>query len=994
LQAAVMNDEFDIVELLLDKGADVNAQGGLYGNALQAAAMDGNFEIVILLLDKGAEVNAQGGLYGNALQAAAGRGHTATEKLLLDHGAVRPSSSNLRLMYEKLGANITGEFYSQREAAYLCSRKGLYKEAIIKLQKALELAKTERFDPNTTSYLHCLETAQVLNSLASLHQVLGLFEEASSYYKTACKINPDDHNLSLLSSFVTNDVQLPELLEALAGSIPLLFYGIVSTNSSSSSHTPNFIQFPWSLPSLFVDCEAEVASISNLIALTELVLPNGEGPQIRADTIREFLAEIWPITGPVLVDSLKSIIRDLRGGSRISSQYVYWKAQTGELDREELSVRSDPTVPIILIATYERLIVMDRSDRPFWTEICACISWIISVTLPPPRQGYQKVSFEIDHSEYGLVWDVAAPCSHVHKRAPTTTVPSNTVEDRRHLLFCSSISSIRTDFSELVGIGCVSIPSVITRSKYISPEPEMIRDDSLYSGCWMQLFRRATVAVLRNPLPEHGGKGLRLSFETMAALAGTREIVSRNGGIVLTGFATVLIPKHFVDKNARSVQWHLEVNNDNRQFFQPMQYHEDFETLIAGDRLLTESPDELAGTAYLGWADAIEMILGTGKNMVEPKVSGLLEAGVKYLRGNQAISFNAQIAPPPFVIGATCVQTFDRIGPEVPYTQSADSNLSQNWLFKCSVIIYDQQSKRAWMSPMVNVIACMVRLYLSTNGYVGAQFSIPEYSATASDRRKALPYLTRTWEDKIQQSRPLTYGQLITHLCTRYHEAYNKLDDRLNSLSNELVGFELRDFVSPSSIVPKKLQVNSAIKKWRRLVDRTTRIMFCTNLGAVAEQMSDTPNRCPSFGPPLGLDVLVCPGYLLKEKFETVGCTCSRDPVQHRTSELAAYEWRFRGAPFQCGHGQPCDGLSCWTERLQTVEDISRISIKEDAPRHMVDKIALDFFRFVVGTNREYNSHPWNFEGGICFGIFESKDRRRNGGIRQKIYDSNKQWLL
>ncbi|KAI6787797.1 hypothetical protein KC320_g9202, partial [Hortaea werneckii] len=53
----------------VNKGAEVNAQGGEYGNALQAALEWGFRETVQLLLDKGAEVNAEGGWYGNALQA-------------------------------------------------------------------------------------------------------------------------------------------------------------------------------------------------------------------------------------------------------------------------------------------------------------------------------------------------------------------------------------------------------------------------------------------------------------------------------------------------------------------------------------------------------------------------------------------------------------------------------------------------------------------------------------------------------------------------------------------------------------------------------------------------------------------------------------------------------------------------------------------------------------------------------------------------------------
>jgi hypothetical protein len=40
----------------------VNAQGGLFGNALQVASSGGYEAVVKMLLDKGAEVNAQGRL--------------------------------------------------------------------------------------------------------------------------------------------------------------------------------------------------------------------------------------------------------------------------------------------------------------------------------------------------------------------------------------------------------------------------------------------------------------------------------------------------------------------------------------------------------------------------------------------------------------------------------------------------------------------------------------------------------------------------------------------------------------------------------------------------------------------------------------------------------------------------------------------------------------------------------------------------------------------
>ncbi|KAF8344777.1 ankyrin repeat-containing domain protein [Amanita rubescens] len=87
LYAATQGGYNEIVKLLLDRGADVNAQGGIYGNALQAASERGRDEIAKLLLDKGAYVNAEGGHYKHALQAASQGGHNEIVKLLLNRGA-------------------------------------------------------------------------------------------------------------------------------------------------------------------------------------------------------------------------------------------------------------------------------------------------------------------------------------------------------------------------------------------------------------------------------------------------------------------------------------------------------------------------------------------------------------------------------------------------------------------------------------------------------------------------------------------------------------------------------------------------------------------------------------------------------------------------------------------------------------------------------------------------------------------------------------------
>ncbi|KAF8483149.1 hypothetical protein JB92DRAFT_2676131, partial [Gautieria morchelliformis] len=87
LQWAAHNGCDITVQLLTEKGAEVNAQGGEHGSALLEAALAGHYSTVQLLLEKGANVNAQGRHYGNALQVAAFRGRDMIVQLLLEKGA-------------------------------------------------------------------------------------------------------------------------------------------------------------------------------------------------------------------------------------------------------------------------------------------------------------------------------------------------------------------------------------------------------------------------------------------------------------------------------------------------------------------------------------------------------------------------------------------------------------------------------------------------------------------------------------------------------------------------------------------------------------------------------------------------------------------------------------------------------------------------------------------------------------------------------------------
>jgi ankyrin repeat protein len=87
LMLAAETGRTDFAKLLIEKGADVNAENDEGHIALGCASYYGHIEIAESLIEAGAEVNAQN-IYGvTALMAASFAGYTDIAKLLIDKGA-------------------------------------------------------------------------------------------------------------------------------------------------------------------------------------------------------------------------------------------------------------------------------------------------------------------------------------------------------------------------------------------------------------------------------------------------------------------------------------------------------------------------------------------------------------------------------------------------------------------------------------------------------------------------------------------------------------------------------------------------------------------------------------------------------------------------------------------------------------------------------------------------------------------------------------------
>ena len=122
LRIAVKDRHYDLVQLLLDAGADMNdcGEGHIGGSALKAAAANGDMRMVHLLLDRGADPHDPGAFQ----EAFLGNGDMEMIHLLLDRGAGPHDSGAFQEAFLK-NRELFGLLIDRHKARYPMGRKGL-----------------------------------------------------------------------------------------------------------------------------------------------------------------------------------------------------------------------------------------------------------------------------------------------------------------------------------------------------------------------------------------------------------------------------------------------------------------------------------------------------------------------------------------------------------------------------------------------------------------------------------------------------------------------------------------------------------------------------------------------------------------------------------------------------------------------------------------------------------------------------------------------------
>ncbi|CZT13512.1 hypothetical protein WAI453_012463 [Rhynchosporium graminicola] len=127
--------------------------------------------------------------------------------------------------------------------------------------------------------------------------------------------------------------------------------------------------------------------------------------------------------------------------------------------------------------------------------------------------------------------------------------------------------------------------------------------------CWYPLFPHTVVAKGFPVRARVAGKGLDISFGNMAMMGQSLNLVEHDGGFILEGLRTFLIPTALLFDG--SVQWHLEPKRSGhsrkaRKLFQVLRQ----EHLVNRYRNL-DINDLIQRRCFLGWADEAQVIVAT-----------------------------------------------------------------------------------------------------------------------------------------------------------------------------------------------------------------------------------------------------------------------------------------------------------------------------------------------------------------------------------------------
>ena len=570
----------------------------------------------------------------------------------------------------------------------------------------------------------------------------------------------------------------------------------------------NILWAPWDHFDNSDDDSMAFNNLANLIVVseTEIRAVTGSGPRplVRADRVNDIVKELWGELGSAILTALQDVIRD------------------SDIER---TLKLDDGAVVSIDARVGYIEIMGVCDETTWRAVTDVVSWITQSMHTGTEEGLVVTwNRKITTQEHYLdsLSDPRPDWIKQTMKGRTSTEWLKYLQNRM-----STLTGARQDVAnrQLCNLHFVEISGTSL---------EALRADC-YRLCWTSLFDRVSVIHYTFPLErvsslDHYGQGLLITFELLVTIAGIEgAITCPDGGVILIGHTTALIPVRVINELNKSIQWHFFELNDahGKAKYRPIHTLAAFWKHVPKERLLEGDLEKLKGPAFVGWHYSVSAKLGTDDAVVSPGYSGLPSVSLFSINTGASTLYGGQVGFSWVQIQVQKIYNRGNRMCAVRHTPSRTLKSRLEALYAGRLFIYDEGHKVAWLCSTIDLVILAMRLYLKENDSTNTFFSFPHRIPSTQGDKTSLQKLLAAGLDgvsihtDVQSSQ--TLGSLLTEISVRYQFAFSRLDEILPRKPNEIIlGFDLLDLVKEKiggQFYPRKLRAQGGIENWSAIVE-------------------------------------------------------------------------------------------------------------------------------------------------------------------------------
>lgn len=397
--------------------------------------------------------------------------------------------------------------------------------------------------------------------------------------------------------------------------------------------------------------------------------------------------------------------------------------------------------------------------------------------------------------------------------------------------------------------------------------------------CWTGLFRSGIIAF--RPLERQWGAGLEIPFEMLLELSGVENVYHIEGGIILMGFFTALVPISR-DEATNSIQWHFEeVDGLLGELLKPYSLPS-----VLRDWYKSQDINTLrTSRCFVGWFARANILLGTRQLVENPRNKLRWSTETKEHRQSarrEGFEASGQLGftAGPINTGLQLISTW-RFHSNVQHFRRHEQYSLALRLGRGNVsVIIDSESKQVWLVPMLSLVLHLCHRYFQEVCSGQAHNPLPFADPSPDGASEAARVLECNGDVLVFGATGDPDAENLRQLFLRINtNLLNSAGTREPSNKKKLFASELIAMVTePARGSPlKEMKAPADAESWVGLLERVDFVGVCANIGYLIEPDPPFANNCACCALP-------CDRYLLAAHMRCLDALSQREGCNIRHS--------------------------------------------------------------------------------------------------------------